>query len=793
MAALSTAQAQDRTPENTLEEVVVTAQKREESLQNVALSIQALGTAKLEQLHVSDFNDYARMLPSVSFQGGGQGFGAGFARVYMRGVAAGDNGNHSGSRPSVGMYLDEQPITTIQGALDVHVYDIARVESLAGPQGTLYGASSQAGTIRLITNKPDPTGFKAGYDLQGSNTSHGSGGHVVEGFVNLPISDKAAVRIVGWDERKSGYIDNVPGTQTYPSTDITINNADRVRKHYNDTQTSGARAALKVDLDDNWSVTPALMMQRTKTNGSFGFDPTLGDLKVSHYHPEKTSDRWYQAALTVEGRISNFDLVYAGAYLHRNDETQQDYADYSFFYDSCCAYASSDYIFDNAGGAIDPTQFINATDGYRSQSHELRISSPKDRRFRFVLGAFFQQQQHDIEQNYVINNLATSLEVTGWPDTWWLTQQRREDRDTALFAEANFDVSDKLTLTGGIRFFRANNSLKGFFGFGLTNDFTSSTGEKSCFSTVSINGAPCMNLDRQVSESGNTPKLSASYKISPEHMVYATWSKGFRPGGINRRNRALGVPLPPYKADFLENFELGWKTSWLGDRLRFNGAVFQENWNDFQFSYLGANSLTEIRNASGAKIRGVEAYMDWAATAGLTVTLGAALMDPKLTADFCKNLDANGEPLPKGVCPPDFFAVNGTRLPVTPKIKGNLTGRYVFTAGGFDSFVQGTLTYQGSAPASLIPNERLYLKDQRGYAIADLSAGISRNGWSLGLYVDNALDKRADIYNFVQCPVFQPGSGGSTDFSSVVVCGNRTYTQTNMPRTIGIKFGQKFR
>ena len=156
LAGMSAAYAQ--TTSGGLEEIVVTAQKRTEDLQSVPLSIQAIGTQRLQELNVQRFDDYVRFLPSVSYQT----VGPGFAAVYMRGVASGGDGNHSASLPSVGIYLDEQPITTIQGALDVHLYDIARVEALAGPQGTLYGASSQAGTIRIITNRPDPAEFDAG-------------------------------------------------------------------------------------------------------------------------------------------------------------------------------------------------------------------------------------------------------------------------------------------------------------------------------------------------------------------------------------------------------------------------------------------------------------------------------------------------------------------------------------------------------------------------------------------------------------------------------------------------------
>ena len=195
-----------------LQEVIVTAEKRTENLQDVPVSITALGTERLEQLNVQNFNDYVKYLPSVAYQSGGPGF----AKIYMRGVASGDNANHSGPLPSVGVYLDEQPVTTIQGPLDIHIYDIERVEALAGPQGTLYGASSEAGTLRIITNKPDPSGFKAGYDLTG-NAVRGEGGYIAEGFVNIPLSANAAIRLVGWAERDGGYIDNVPGTAVFPS------------------------------------------------------------------------------------------------------------------------------------------------------------------------------------------------------------------------------------------------------------------------------------------------------------------------------------------------------------------------------------------------------------------------------------------------------------------------------------------------------------------------------------------------------------------------------------------------
>jgi outer membrane receptor protein involved in Fe transport len=785
MLAAMPALAQER---GVLEEVVVSAQKRSENLQDVPLSIQALGTVKLEEMHVNSFNDYAKLLPSVAYQSAGPGF----ARVYMRGVASGDNGNHSGPLPSVGTYLDEQPITTIQGALDLHVYDVARVEALAGPQGTLYGASSQAGTIRIITNKPDPSAFKAGYDLQGTSISGGGGGYIAEGFVNLPLTQSAAIRLVGWSEHDAGYIDNVAGTLTYAAVEdgsgplggpgrgpICISNTNtpgciatpnHPKKDYNDVDTYGARAALKVDLNDSWTITPAIMAQTTEAKGIFGFNPALGDLKVAHFYPEKSKDTWVQAALTVEGKIGNFDLVYAGSYLKRHDETASDYTDYSSFYD----YYGS-YFFDNSGTLINPSQRIEGRDLYTKTSHELRISSPSTDRLRFVAGLFMQRQTHNIQQVYLVDDLATQLSVTGWPDAWWLTKQERVDRDYAVFGEVTYDLTEKLSLTGGIRFFRAKNSLEGFYGFSLNNDFTSATGEKSCDPALTtIAGVPCSNLKKEVKEDGNTPRINLTYRFTADALVYATYSEGFRPGGVNRRGT-----FPPYKSDYLKNYEVGWKSSWAGNRLRFNGALFVEDWKDFQFSYLGLNALTQVVNAGGARIKGLEADINWAATDSLQLSGGMAWMQAELTQFFCQNVDPSGVPLPPDQCEAANSAPSGTMLPVTPKFKANLTARYGFGIGQYDAHVQGTYAYQSLSASALLQSERDILGDQKAYGVFDFTVGIDVGSISVELFANNAFDERADIYRYSECDPTKCGAVA-------------TYIVPNMPRQIGLKFGQKF-
>ena len=783
LAMGSTAFAQDAAPKAeqqavTLDAVTVTAQKRVENLQKVPISLQVLGSQRLQELNVSQFEDYVKYLPTVSYQT----FGPGFAQIYMRGVASGGDGNHSGSQPSVGVYLDEQPVTTIQGPLDIHIYDVERVEALAGPQGTLYGASSQAGTLRIITKKADPRGFEAGYTVGVESTSHGGIGHVAEGFVNLPISPSAAIRLVGWKEKEAGYVDNVSGSRTYPSWDAdtegngTEYNADLAKKNYNDIDTMGGRISAVFNLDDHWTISPTVMHQRTKANGFFGFDPVVGDLKVTHFNPEFTDDQWTQAALTVQGKVGNFDVTYAFAHLDRDVDGASDYSDYAFWYDTLAGYGQ--YFYDNDGALVNPSQYIQFRDQYKKTSHEIRFTSPQDNKLRFVGGFFFQQQDHDIEQNYRIDGIADFLHVTGRPDTIWLTKQFREDDDKAVFGELSYDFTDRLTGTIGARHFRTDNSLKGFFGYSA--GYSGSTGEAACFDQTDFNGAPCINLDKKVNESGTIGKANLTFQINDTKMVYATWSEGFRPGGINRRGT-----LPPYLSDYLTNMELGWKTTWLENRVSLNGSVFRQNWEDFQFSILGANGLTEIKNANQAQIDGMELDLNWAASYNLTIGGGVAFYDAKLTDNYCGYTDGSGNPVTDCADPE---APDGTQLPVTPKFKGNLVARYTFDLADGEAYWQTALTHVGERKSDLRLLERSILGNLDAYTTADFSVGYRKNNWSVDLFVSNLFDKRAEVFKFTSCGETVCGASGVDP----VYVNGQVYTTTIRPRTVGIRFSQSF-
>ncbi|MFZ1742350.1 MAG: TonB-dependent receptor [Pontixanthobacter sp.] len=756
LGASGAAMAQEQAAEKPDRDIiVVTAQKRSQDLQDVPVAITAMGTEKLAELQVSELQDAVKFLPSVTIQT----LAPGFAQVYFRGVASGENANHSSSLPTVGTYLDEMPITTIQGALDIHAYDLARVEALAGPQGTLYGASSMAGTVKLVTNAPDYSDSYGAMDFELNSVAHGGIGGTAEGFYNARLSDNAALRIVGWYRKDAGYIDNIAGSRTYPSSGVTQNNAALVEEDYNEVDTYGARLALGIELNDSWTLRPTVMGQVQKADGSFAQERSsavTGDLQTVQYNPERSKDKWLQAALTIEGKIGSWDIVATGGQLWRKDSVDSDYSDYAYFYDALYGYGA--YFYDNNYDLVSPNQYIQGGDKYRRSFGELRVSSPQDAPLRFIGGVFAQRQVHEITQNYIVDGIADINTVPGTASDIWLTRQDRTDRDYAAFGELSFDVTDKLTLSGGARLYNYKNSLVGFFGY--AQNFSSRTGVSACFTTDGpplnenpggtlaapiVPGSPCTNLDKTTSDTSAIYKLNATYKITPDVLVYATWSQGFRPGGINRRGT-----LAPYRPDSLDNYELGWKTRF-GD-VTFNGAIYQEDWSDIQLSFLGLNGLTEIRNAGIARIRGIEGDFNYR-SGGLSISLAGSYNDATIRRDFCRIAN------PAFDCTFDpgdgrtnsLLASAGSQLPVTAKFKGNSVVRYEFPVGSWEAHVQGALSYIGNRRSDLRPFENGIKGNFGAYTTGDFSLGVKKDNLRFELYATNLFDSRGVINSGVQC------------------------------------------
>ena len=768
----------------TLGEVIVTAAKREENLQKVAISVQAIDTKTIKQLNINSFNDYVKFVPSLQAQNGGP---PNSSIVYMRGISDGGNGNHSGPQPSVGAYLDELPVTTIGGTLDIHVYDVARIEVLPGPQGTLYGASSEAGTLKIITNKPSTSGFYGALDVQGNVVDHGSEGYVVEGFVNVPLAPNAAIRIVAFDEHDAGYIDNVPGKRYFPTAGSTIDNSQFVKHNFNGVDTFGGRIALKYDLNSNWTITPSVVAQDARSTGVFGYEPSVGDLQVQRFGPDSDHDRWVQAGLTINGKIGRYDLTYAGSYFNRKVNSLLDYTDYSVAYDQ--SYGSGAYWTDKNGVPLaNPQQEIVGIDRFEKGSNEIRLASPSTDRFRFLVGLFQERQTHWIIQDYQIQGLSPDISVTGWPNTIWLTDQNRIDRDEAAFGEATFDVTSHLSVTGGMRYYHYDNTLYGFYGYSA--NYSSHTGESQCdlYPNNSFRNAPCVNLNAKVADSGETYKANLTYKIDGDKLVYFTYSTGYRPGGVNRI-----ASIPPYHADALTNYELGWKTSWLDNSLRWNGAAYDEEFSQFQFAVLfPPNSLTGVQNAPSARILGVETNIDWRATEHLTMSAGAAYNDAVLTAAFC-GVDQSGTPLAN--CTPASIAASGApkgeQLPFTPKFKGYVRARYTWDVMGWSAHAQAAVAFQTLTTPALKVADLGPLGDMPAYASLDLALGAERGPTSFEVFVKNATDSRGQTNRSSPCETCEaPGNVYGLPPSQQVAPA--IYVTVIQPLTVGIRLGQKF-
>jgi outer membrane receptor protein involved in Fe transport len=780
------AQAQD---ENAvlLEEVIVTATKRQQSLQDVALSVQVLGNQQLEELNIRSFEDVIDFLPTVSWTSQGGPGGPGFGQIYMRGIASGGDGNHSTSMPSVGYYLDEQPVTTINQVLPIHMYDIARIEVLAGPQGTLYGQGSQSGTIRIITNKPIVGFTEGGYDVEVNTTKSGDPGYNLNGFWNFPLGERAAVRLVAWHKETGGYIDEVPTTMHFPGPQPhTIDNSAFVEENANEVTTTGLRALLKIDLNENWSITPGITAQNADHEGYFEHNPDFyGELQNGRLWPASGTDDWYQASLTLDGNIGDVNMVYAGAYLDRDQNYEYDYSDYTENWAYYQLYYSPDdpwcVYYDDAGECAVGTQYVDAQNAFTRQSHELRVQSSGDQRLRWIGGLFYQKQKHDFDLQYTVPTSAVASSVVEGGRVVWQTKQVRTDIDEAIFGELTFDFSEKFSGTVGARYFEFDNELYGFNGFlrhctgqYIDGDFVEIPADEGgeiqypCFDT--------RILDDVAKGDDWAFKANLEYRIDDAKMVYFTWSEGFRAGGVNRA-RVEGIPR--YDPDFVTNWELGWKMTLADGAVRFNGAVYLLEWDNFQFGFLdfAVSNLTIVQNVGNSETKGVEWDLTWAINDRNTFTFAGSYNKAELKTAFWRDQDAEDAGLPPN-------APAGTPMPYVPELQ--LTGiwRSNFDMGSMPGFFQAAVAYTDERWNDLdtlnVPARQL----MDDYTLVNLSAGIDRDNWTLTFYIDNALDERAQIDIEDPGYVVPPGLQRPP--------GHKWTQVTNRPRSFGIRFGQRF-
>jgi len=564
-----------------LEEVVVTARQRAESSQDIPMMVQSLSGEDIQKQGITTLEDFSRFVAGLNIQTTTPGQNT----IVFRGVS--DGGGFLVD-PTAAIYLDEQPMSQTSFAPDIYPVDLARIEALAGPQSTLYGASSQSGAVRVITNKPDPSGFEANIGGGVSSTEDGGTGYDIDGTVNIPLSDSVAIRLSGFSARDAGYIDNVLGNTVYDDYFGTglgglKNNSGLLAEDINDVDWKGARAAIRWLVNDNWTVTATANYQDVEADGFNDYDPAVGDLEVIKFAREFRTDEWMQTSLVIEGDLGFAQLVSATSYYDRDMFYQHDtqsYAAYFHYLFSQCYYTNEvtgacEGGFPTYDFGLDPTGYLINDQNNESFTQEIRLSGATDR-INWTLGGFWQESEEFWDFYTYIDGYRNSPAFEAWSyyypgiaptDVWWNSYQGTERTDTAIFGEMDVEIiEDRLTLLIGGRWYDVDRELS--------------------YAVERPDGRLNQSLpDRKATDDGFIPKYGLELQITDDIMMYGIYSEGYRVGGTNRgRGLDKGGPTLPvvYESDMLENMEFGLKSTFADGRVIFNAVYYDMQWKDMQ-------------------------------------------------------------------------------------------------------------------------------------------------------------------------------------------------------------------
>ena len=722
--------------ETALGEVIVTATRRAEKLQDVPESISALDTKAISTRGLQQMDDFAKLIPGLSLgvrEPGG-------TTIVFRGVAS--SGLQFGAVSSSALYLDEQPITQSGRSPDPRLVDIERLEALRGPQGSLYGASSQSGTLRIITNKPDPSGFSAWTEGQVTSVDGGGTGYDVSAMVNLPLSDKIALRIVGFAAEDAGFIDNVLSD----SLGGTFDNSNVVDKDVNSAQTTGGRAALRFDISENVNATLGAVFQDLSTDGHGDVNGDMGDLNQVRFENESLDDKWYQLALTVNASLPFGDAIFSASYFDRDFAYEGDATAYEYTFNQASLYYNSP-IYDFGG---DPRGFATNDEQTEITTFEARLQSAADSQSRWgwLAGAFYSKETGHTEfDSYVrgyentpafayfaylqYNVYDSTLAPT---QTWFLGRYDTELEQTAVFGELSFDVTENFTITAGGRWFeykrkfaQHQESPEGFSGYSLL-DASSST-----------------------KEDGTVAKLNLTYRIDDDRLVYATYSEGFRAGGRNALKPASILPRD-YSSDELQNYEIGAKSEWLNNRVRLNIAAYLMKWDNFAVQIEDPETVPVpifqlgYVNLPTAEIPGVEAEFAFSINDSWQIDGSFAYNDAHVSKGTVLELTGSDGTIY------EIPVTDGARLPLTPdwsaslgiefRARGRLLNAQPFAR--FDYAYVGEVANNLEGIESVVSTTGVQKLD--AYQTGDLRFGLEGEKWSGSIFVDNVWDERASVF-----------------------------------------------
>jgi outer membrane receptor protein involved in Fe transport len=846
-----------------LTEVVVTAQRRTENMQDVPISMTALTSQTLQQLNVSTFDDYIKYLPAVTSASNGPGQ----SEIFMRGISAGSQPSQgsasTGLWPNVAIYLDNQSGQLPNRNLDIYAADLNRIEVLEGPQGTLFGAGAEAGAIRYITNEPKLDVTEANFSASYGTTAHGDNNSALTAVLNIPLLEHSvAARAVIYDDSRGGYINNVPATFTRSNSDAgihyanyaanaagqcpnghpasgppfagycvppgssSINNYNIAANAINPVTYKGIRGELLWQINDDWSALITQSYQQMDSQGVFYQQPTGSDgealqpLEVTLFNPATNKDRFSSTAWTVNGKFGVLRAVYTGGYLVRNVDQIGDYTNYArgVYADYYQCYGpGSGYVNTLPSKCYSPSASWHSSERNVHQQHEFRLSTPDDWRLRGILGAFWEKNVLYDQTGWLYKTVpsctpdnpptattgcfvnigtipGTSVQNPGVlnDNTSFYQDTVRQTKQTAFFGSFDFDLIPKtVTLTVGTRWFKFDNLSAGSVSasFGCFGAFAYPPADASgCHVTPTYS----FNLNAQNlvdSESGFKSRANLTWHVTPDVMLYYTFSQGFRPGGFNQNGGSQHAFTPAtagpvvaqylvpssYTSDKLTNNEIGWKTEFLEHRLQWNGAVYYDNWDNVQVAFFDPGAVGNVFfnvNGQNFLVKGLETSLIARPLTGLTLQGEGAWNQSSQTNSpiLTDNNPASpgfGQPitnacrLPSGtICSPvvNPYGPIGSPAANAPPVMFRARARYDWSLrGGYTPFLQFGWTHNGHSftqaganptiaeTGGAVTTGRLRFENP-AYSVFDASVGVSKDAWFVQLYAENLANSNASTF-----------------------------------------------
>jgi iron complex outermembrane recepter protein len=810
-AAAAVAQETDLSS-NKLAEVIVTSQKRTQDLQDVPITVTAITAQNLQQLDIKNLDDLAHYLPSVQLNNNGPGQ----TNIYIRGIGCCGGGTLGygaiGPFPPVAEYLDDQSMALPARNLDVYTVDLERVEVLEGPQGTLFGGGAEAGVVRYITNKPKLNVLEAVGEGSYGTTAGGDPNSSANFVLNLPlIADKLAVRGVAYTDRRGGYINNVASEFTRMGTDLglryrnggqvpadseVINNYNIAGRAINPVTYSGLRVSVLWKINDDWDALLTQSYQSMDAQGVFYQSPVgaqgqpLPPYSVTTFNPSRDQDKFENTALTVSGKLGPLKAVYSGAYLVRNVDQVQDYTQYARgywgTYYQCNGYSTN---FDPTTKCYSPSSTWDEHAKTTHQSHEFRVSTPEDKRLRALVGVYWEDFKlyDQTDYNYMTVPTCTATFNTQCflplqtypgaqasnpgvrpPNDAFFDDVLRGYKQKAAYLSMDFDlIPHTLTLTAGTRYFQYDESETGsytgafyckFYNGAVPNSFgPCSTTNYNGFGPGGAEGGPLNNHGKAT---GVRSRGNLTWRITPDAMVYYTFSEGYRPGGFNRfsGNDLVQNGVPQYispiawKPDNLKNNEVGFKTDWFDHRLTVNGTLYQEEWSDTQTVIADPEVLGNLNfftNGGTYRVRGFEPQITALVMRGLTLSFSGNWNRSKQTKSPYL---VNNNPASPGfgqiiASVPNPYGPPGTPLPYDPTFEGTLRLRYEWSFNDYNPYIQASGFHTNSSYSATGYAHGFNLP---AYTTLDAAVGVAKDRWLVEAFGRNLTNNNAFVSEFQQ-------------------------------------------